>query len=234
MVQASPPSTSSIAGDFVMLPYFNITRQNKIMMIFNMMYHIHAAGTVDVSGAAATIGRVRGGSGTGAAAGVAVECLQIMLYNQALNINFYNIKKQALRAAPAPERGGSESIDGSCGGAVRAVVAAGAAVAGGARRGATQARRAPHRRIGRPTAAGTRQRPVRASRRSAGALRGAAAYPLASHAPAAAPRAAAARATFCEAGGRRRLAGVGHVPAEALASAETHQNLCEPCVFCRP
>jgi len=70
-----------------------------------------------------------------------VECLQILLYKQALNINFCNIKKQALRAAPAPERGGSESIDGSCGGAARAVVAADAAVAGGARRGARQARR---------------------------------------------------------------------------------------------
>ena len=118
-----------------------------------------------------------------------VECLQTILYKQALNTTFYNIKEQTLRAAPAPERGGSESIDGSCSGAARAAVAAGVAVAGGARRGATQARRVPHRRLGRPAAAGTRRRPACASRRSAGALRGAAACPPASRAPAAAPRA---------------------------------------------
>ena len=160
-----------------MVTYFNISLHIKIMVIFNMMYHIHITGTVDVFGAAATIGCVRGGSGTGAAAGVAMECLQIILYNQALNITFCNITKQALRAAPSPERGGSGSIDGSCRGAARAAVAAGVAVAGGARRGATQARRVPHRRLERPAAAGTRRRPACASWRSAGALRGAAAYP---------------------------------------------------------
>ena len=116
-----------------MVPYFNISLHSKIMVMFSMMYHINIASTDELFGAAAAVGCTCGGSGTGAAAGVVVECLQTILYNQALNINSFNIEKQALRAAPAPERGGNESIDDSGGGAVRAAVAADIVVAGGAR-----------------------------------------------------------------------------------------------------
>ena len=210
-----------------MVPYFNKSRQAIFLIFMDIIKLMQLRvffGSLLPDGSLRTR---RGSAGAGAASAAVFLASNISNFMLVLCASFQFCKELALRAARARVHCGSECIGRSCGGAggaARAAVAADAAVAGGALRGATQALWAPLRRFGLPAAAGARRRSAGAGRRSAGALCGADSLPPASRASVSAPPPPALPPHVR----RRRLPGVGTFPAEALASAETHQNFTSP------